>query len=76
MRGLKVYLFSREGEKNSRCTNEFTPHRLPRYLTDDPRKDSITWFLFTQACQKIPGRDRTDTAGHSMKKSAYQETED
>jgi transposase len=49
----KVYLLSNGKRKCSRCKYEFTPHRLPLYLTKDQWKEIITWFLLEQSSQNI-----------------------
>jgi transposase len=54
----KVYLLSNGKRKCSRCKYEFTPHRLPLYLTKDQWKEIITWFLLEQSSQNISVRTR------------------
>ena len=52
-RSKKVYLLSNGKRKCSQCKYEFTPHRLPLYLTRDQWKDIIRWFLLEQSSQNI-----------------------
>lgn len=56
MRGQKVYLLSNGKRKCSRCKYEFSPHRLPLYLTKDQWKEIITWFLLEQSSHNISVR--------------------
>jgi transposase-like protein len=49
----KVYLLSNGKRKCSRCKYEFTPHRLPLYLTRDQWREIIRWFLLEQSSQNI-----------------------
>jgi len=49
----KVYLLSNGKRKCSRCKYEFTPHRLPLYLTKDEWREIIRWFLLEQSSQNI-----------------------
>jgi len=55
-RSKKVYLLSNRKRKCSQCKYEFTPHRLPLYLTRDQWKDIIRWFLLEQSSQNISSR--------------------
>jgi len=52
----KVYLLSNGKRKCSWCKYEFTPHRLPLYLTKDQWKEIITWFLLEQSSHNISVR--------------------
>jgi transposase len=52
----KVYLLSNRKRKCSRCKYEFSPHRLPLYLTKDQWKEIITWFLLEQSGHNISVR--------------------
>jgi transposase len=52
----KVYLLSNGKRKCSRCKYEFSPHRLPLYLTKDQWKEIITWFLLEQSSHNISVR--------------------
>ena len=52
-RSKKVYLLSNGKRKCSRCKYEFTPHRLPLYLTRDQWREIIRWFLLEQSSQNI-----------------------
>jgi transposase len=49
----KVYLLFNGKRKCSRCKYEFTPHRLPLYLTRDRWREIIRWFLLEQSSQNI-----------------------
>jgi hypothetical protein len=49
----KVYLLSNGKRKCSGCKYEFTPHRLPLYLTRDQWREIIRWFLLEQSSQNI-----------------------
>jgi len=49
----KVYLLSNGKRKCSRCKYEFTPHRLPLYLTRDQWREIIKWFLLELSSQNI-----------------------
>ena len=49
----KVYLLSNKKRKCSRCKYEFTPHRLPLYLTRDQWREIIRWFLLELSSQNI-----------------------
>ena len=49
----KVYLLSNRKRKCSRCKYEFTPHRLPLYLTRDQWREIIRWFLLELSSQNI-----------------------
>jgi transposase len=49
----KVYILSNGKRKCSRCKHEFTPHRLPLYLTKEQWKEIIFWFLLEQSSQNI-----------------------
>jgi transposase len=49
----KVYLLFNGKRKCSRCKYEFTPHRLPLYLTRDQWREIIRWFLLEQSSQNI-----------------------
>jgi transposase len=49
----KVYLLSNRKRKCSLCKYEFTPHRLPLYLTRDEWREIIWWFLLEQSSQNI-----------------------
>jgi transposase-like protein len=52
-RSKKVYLLSNGKRKCSQCKYEFTPHRLPLYLTRDQWRGIIRWFLLEQSSQNI-----------------------
>jgi len=52
-RSKKVYLLSNGKRKCSQCKYEFTPHRLPLYLTRDQWREIIRWFLLEQSSQNI-----------------------
>ena len=52
-RSKKVYLISKGKRKCSQCKYEFTPHRLPLYLTRDQWREIIRWFLLEQSSQNI-----------------------
>jgi len=52
-RSKKVYLISNGKRKCSHCKYEFTPHRLPLYLTRDQWREIIRWFLLEQSSQNI-----------------------
>src|SRR5208337_4743914 len=52
----KVYLLSNGKRKCSWCKYEFTPHRLPLYLTKDQWKEIIIWFLLEQSSHNISVR--------------------
>jgi len=49
----KVYLLGIGKRRCARCRYDFTPHRLPLYLTRDQWRDLITWFLLEQSSQNI-----------------------
>jgi len=49
----KVYLLGTGKRRCARCRHDFTPHRLPLYLTRDQWKQIITWFLLEQSSQNI-----------------------
>lgn len=49
----KVYLLSNRKRKCSKCKYEFTPHRLPLYLTRDQWREIIGWFLLELSSQNI-----------------------
>jgi hypothetical protein len=49
----KVYLLFNGKRKCSQCKYEFTPHRLPLYLTRDQWSEIIRWFLLEQSSQNI-----------------------
>jgi transposase len=49
----KVYVLPNGKRKCSRCKYEFTPHRLPLYLTRDQWKEIIRWFLLEQSSLNI-----------------------
>jgi len=55
-RSKKVYLLSNGKRKCSQCKYEFTPHRLPLYLTRDQWREIIRWFLLEQSSQNISSR--------------------
>jgi len=50
-RSKKVYLLGTGKRRCARCRYDFTPHRLPLYLTRDQWKEIITWFLVEQSSQ-------------------------
>ena len=52
-RSKKVYLLSNGKRKCSQCKYEFTPHRLPLYLTRDQWREIIRWFLLEQSSQNV-----------------------
>jgi transposase-like protein len=56
----KVYLLSNGKRKCSGCKHEFTPHRLPLYLTRDQWKEIIRWFLLEQSSLNISLRTRIE----------------
>jgi transposase len=56
----KVYVLSNGKRKCSRCKYEFTPHRLPLYLTRDQWKEIIRWFLLEQSSLNISIRTRIE----------------
>ena len=49
----KVYHISNGKRKCSRCKYEFSPHRLPLYLTKDQWKENVTWSLLEQSGHNI-----------------------
>jgi transposase len=49
----KVNLLSNRKRKCSKCKYEFTPHRLPLYLTRDQWRKIIGWFLLELSSQNI-----------------------
>jgi transposase len=49
----KVYLLSNKKRKCSQYKYEFTPHRLPLYLTRDQWRKIIGWFLLELSSQNI-----------------------
>jgi transposase len=59
-RSKKVYLLSNGKRKCSRCKYEFTPHRLPLYLTREQWKEIIRWFLLEQSSLNISLRTRIE----------------
>jgi len=52
-RSKKVYLLSNGKRKCSQCKYEFSPHRLPPYLTRDQWREIIRGFLLEQSSQNI-----------------------
>jgi transposase-like protein len=48
-----VYLLGTGKRRCARCRYDFTPHRLPLYLSRDQWKEIITWFLLEQSGQNI-----------------------
>ncbi|MDD1699390.1 MAG: IS1595 family transposase [Methanoregula sp.] len=56
----KVYVLSNGKRKCSQCKYEFTPHRLPLYLTRDQWKEIIRWFLLEQSSLNISLRTRIE----------------
>jgi len=56
----KVYRLGTGKRRCSQCHYDFTPHRLPLYLTRDQWKEIITWFLLEQSSQKIANRTGID----------------
>jgi transposase-like protein len=52
-RSKKVYLLGTGKRRCAHCRYDFTPHRLPLYLTRDQWKEIITWFLVEQSSQNI-----------------------
>ena len=56
----KVYRLGTGKRRCSQCRYDFTPHRLPLYLTRDQWKAIITWFLLEQSSQKIADRTGID----------------
>jgi len=52
-RSKKVYLLSNGKRKCSQCKYEFTPYRLPLYLTRDQWREIIRWFLLEQSSQNV-----------------------
>jgi transposase len=55
-RSKKVYLLGTGKRRCARCRYDFTPHRLPLYLTRDQWRDLLTWFLVEQSSQNIASR--------------------
>lgn len=52
-RSKKVYLLGTGKRRCARCRYDFTPHRLPLYLTKEQWKEIIKWFLLEQSSQNI-----------------------
>jgi len=46
-------LLGNKKRRCSKCKYEFTPHRLPLYLTRDQWREIIRWFLVEQSSQNI-----------------------
>ncbi len=59
-RSKKVYVLFTGKRKCSRCKYEFTPHRLPLYLTREQWKEIIRWFLLEQSSLNISLRTRIE----------------
>jgi len=57
---MKVYRLGTGKRRCSQCRYDFTPHRLPLYLTRDQWKAIITWFLLEQSSQTIADRTGID----------------
>ena len=56
----KVYRLGTGKRRCSQCRYDFTPHRLPLYLTRDQWRGIITWFLLEQSSQTIADRTGID----------------
>ncbi len=56
----KVYRLGTGKRRCSLCRYDFTPHRLPLYLTRTQWKEIIAWFLLEQSSQKIADRTGID----------------
>jgi len=56
----KVYRLGTGKRRCSQCRYDFTPHRLPLYLTRDQWKEIISWFLLEQSSQNIAIRTGID----------------
>jgi transposase len=54
--GKKLYKLGSGKRRCSQCRYDFSPHRLPLYLTRDQWKDIITWFLLEQSSQNIANK--------------------
>lgn len=54
--GKKLYKLGNGKRRCSQCHYEFSPHRLPLYLTRDQWRVILTWFLLEQSSQNIANR--------------------
>ena len=54
--GKKLYKLGNGKRRCSQCHYDFSPHRLPLYLTRDQWREIIKWFLLEQSSQNIANR--------------------
>ena len=54
--GKKLYKLGNGKRRCSQCHDDFSPHRLPLYLTRDQWREIIKWFLLEQSSQNIANR--------------------
>ena len=52
----KLYKLGNGKRRCSQCHYDFSPHRLPLYLTREEWRAIITWFLLEQSSQNIANR--------------------